>query len=66
MRHYIFSPQLYTFSTSNDNWRLYDWDKITTVAQFGGRNDDMMCYAHSKGVRVVSAGKYLQRSYKAR
>ena len=34
----------------------YDWTKLTTVVMFGHYDADLMCYAHSKGVRVTLLG----------
>ena len=44
------------FVVAEDNWQLYDWNKITTVVKFGSPNYNLTCFAHSKGVRVVSGG----------
>ena len=42
---------------SNNNWKLYDWTKITTIASFAKPIDpQLVCFAHSKGVRVVYGG----------
>ncbi|XP_071955561.1 di-N-acetylchitobiase-like [Antedon mediterranea] len=37
-------------------WKSYDWSIVTTVAMFGKYDPDLMCYAHSKGARVVLKG----------
>jgi len=35
-------------------WLVMDWSKITTIASFTWPvSDELYCYAHSKGVRVV-------------
>eukprot|EP00118_Oscarella_pearsei_P015946 m.148468 g.148468 ORF g.148468 m.148468 type:complete len:357 (+) comp38498_c1_seq15:57-1127(+) len=40
-----------------NDWHDYDWTKLTTLALFYSPNDtNLTCYAHSKGVRVVSSG----------
>ena len=48
------------FVTNNRNWREYNWSSITTLALFTSFDDqemyDLMCFAHSKRVRVVLAG----------
>ena len=36
----------------------YNWSEITTLAMFTDFNSSLMCYAHSKGVRVVPYGAY--------
>lgn len=50
------------FMVSRDNWRLYDWSKITTLALFTEMTSQeltqLVCYAHSKNVRVVLHGDY--------
>ena len=50
------------FGTTGDEWRNFDWDKITSVALFDpwGRDknvtshQEMLCTAHSKGVRILN------------
>ena len=46
------------FVTSETNWPGYNWTLLTTVALFTGMNDTLLCYAHSKGVRVVLSANY--------
>ena len=44
------------FTTKSDHWPHYDWSKVTTLALFHAIDNatmDLVCYAHSKGVRVV-------------
>lgn len=36
----------------------YNWSEITTLAMFTDFNSSLMCYAHSKGVRVVVSGSF--------
>ena len=38
-------------------WRTYDFSQITTLAVFDGITSEMLCFAHSKGVRVVFVSK---------
>jgi di-N-acetylchitobiase len=48
--------EVFAFQAIPQNWRAYDWSRVTTVALYSGLNDDnaaMLCYAHSVGVRVV-------------
>ena len=51
-------PEFFGFATvtgAASPWRYYDWDVVTTVAW--NTDPQLMCYAHSRGVRVVlSAG----------
>ena len=52
--------QVFTFTVTNNNWKLYDWGKITTVATFQKPIDPaLVCFAHSKAARVVYGGKLL-------
>ncbi|XP_022110867.1 di-N-acetylchitobiase-like isoform X2 [Acanthaster planci] len=51
--------ELFVFRTGDkDDWKLYDWTYITTVAVFGPYVPELMCFAHSKGVRYVMTGDY--------
>ena len=49
------------FMTSTENWLEYNWSTITTLALFTTFDDqelyDLMCFAHSKSVRVLLAGR---------
>lgn len=44
------------FDVGQKTWKSYDWSQITTVAVFGKYDSELMCYAHSKGARVVLKG----------
>ncbi|XP_051021687.1 di-N-acetylchitobiase-like [Acomys russatus] len=44
------------FDVGQKTWKSYDWSQITTVAVFGKYDPELMCYAHSKGARVVLKG----------
>ena len=44
------------FSTKSQEWRKYQWTKVTTIAVFRDWDDELMCYAHSK---VVMAALWL-------
>ena len=50
--------EILAFVTSQDNWPHYNWSLLTTVALFTDFNDSLLCYAHSKGVRVVLSASY--------
>ncbi|CEG46320.1 Di-N-acetylchitobiase, putative [Plasmopara halstedii] len=44
--------EVFAFSVAtNDSWKHYDWDQLTTVAWNEDKN--LLCHAHSKGVKVV-------------
>lgn len=56
---YIFSfflLQVFVFDVGGKGWKFYDWSHVTTVATFGKYDAELMCYAHSKGARVVLKG----------
>lgn len=44
------------FDVGRKAWRSYNWDVVTTVAAFGKYDAELMCYAHSRGARVVLKG----------
>ena len=46
------------FVTRENNWMQYNWTHITTLAMFTDFNSSLMCYAHSRNVRVVIHGSY--------
>ncbi|XP_078572274.1 di-N-acetylchitobiase-like [Branchiostoma floridae x Branchiostoma japonicum] len=48
--------EIFVFAVKNDTWKHYDWDRVTTVVMFGFYSAELMCYAHSKGARVVLKG----------
>ncbi|CAI5711035.1 unnamed protein product [Hyaloperonospora brassicae] len=44
--------EVFAFSVATDDrWRHYDWDALTTVAW--NEDKQLLCHAHSKGVKVV-------------
>ncbi|KFW78925.1 Di-N-acetylchitobiase, partial [Manacus vitellinus] len=48
--------QVFVFDVGKEAWKFYDWSKITTVAAFGKYDPELVCYAHSKGSRIVLKG----------
>ncbi|CAH0479485.1 unnamed protein product [Peronospora belbahrii] len=47
-----YRKEVFAFSvTTTDRWKLYDWEKLTTVAW--NEDKQLLCHAHSKGVKVV-------------
>lgn len=44
------------FDVGYNSWKFYDWSQITTVVIFGKYEPELMCYAHSRGARVVLKG----------
>lgn len=48
--------EVYAFDVGGKNWQYYNWTQVTTVATFGKYDPELMCFAHSKGARVVLKG----------
>lgn len=49
------AKEVFTFHTAEGAtiWQSYNWSLITTIAVFGNLDPELMCFAHSKGARVV-------------
>ena len=43
------------FVTAKDNWKMYNYTHLTTLAIFTELDPQLVCYAHQKNVRVVLA-----------
>ena len=57
-----YDQEILAFSTNGKkNFRVYDWDKLTTVVVFGDWSDDLLCEAHEK-VCDSLPGKYLSKA----
>ncbi|XP_039887185.1 di-N-acetylchitobiase [Simochromis diagramma] len=48
--------EVFIFDVGGKTWKSYNWSMVTTVAAFGKYDAELMCYAHSKGARVVLKG----------
>ncbi|KAG5275595.1 hypothetical protein AALO_G00122150 [Alosa alosa] len=48
--------EVFVFDVGGKSWKSYDWTKLTTIAAFGQYDAELMCFAHSKGVRLVLKG----------
>ncbi|XP_034533030.1 di-N-acetylchitobiase [Notolabrus celidotus] len=48
--------EVFVFDVGGKTWTSYNWSMVTTVATFGKYDAELMCYAHSKGARVVLKG----------
>ncbi|KAI1891985.1 hypothetical protein AGOR_G00149340 [Albula goreensis] len=48
--------EVFVFDVGKKAWKSYDWTQVTTVAAFGKYDAELMCYAHSKGARLVLKG----------
>lgn len=48
---------MFVFDVGGKEWKSYNWTVVTTVAAFGKYDAELMCYAHSKGARLVLKGK---------
>lgn len=44
--------QVFIFSTSQRNWKWYNWTKITTLVEVGYHDDELVKFAHSRNVSV--------------
>uniref|UniRef100_A0A8C0D3K9 Uncharacterized protein n=1 Tax=Balaenoptera musculus TaxID=9771 RepID=A0A8C0D3K9_BALMU len=49
--------EVFVFDVGHKTWKYYDWSQITTVILFSNYDSELMCYAHSKGARVVLKGE---------
>lgn len=47
------------FDVGGKTWKSYNWSMVTTLAMFGKYDAELVCYAHSKGARVVLKGTFL-------
>ncbi|XP_034035816.1 di-N-acetylchitobiase [Thalassophryne amazonica] len=50
------NSEVFVFDVGGKTWKSYNWSMVTTVAAFGKYDPELMCYAHSKGARVVLKG----------
>ena len=46
------------FVTAKDNWKMYNYTHLTTLAIFTELDPQLVCYAHQKNVRVVLAAEF--------
>ncbi|XP_072368953.1 di-N-acetylchitobiase-like [Scyliorhinus torazame] len=42
------------------DWKHYDWSKITTIIALHAVDNELLCHAHEKGVRIVMQDVLLQ------
>lgn len=54
--------EVFVFDVGGKTWMFYNWTMVTTLAMFGKYDPELMCYAHSKGARVVLKGDVLLSS----
>ncbi|KAF7198819.1 di-N-acetylchitobiase [Nothobranchius furzeri] len=50
--------EVFVFDVGGKTWKSYNWNMVTTVAAFGDYDAELMCFAHSKGARVVLKGDF--------
>ena len=43
------------FSTKPNDWKMYDWTKVTTIALFRPWDDELMCEAHKRVSALVNS-----------
>lgn len=48
--------EVFVFDVGGKTWKSYNWSMVTTVAMFGKYDAELMCFAHTKGARVVLKG----------
>ncbi|XP_075471775.1 di-N-acetylchitobiase [Ascaphus truei] len=48
--------EVFVFHSRGKNWKSYDWSQVSSVAVFAPYDPELMCYAHSKGARVLLKG----------
>ena len=46
------------FVTAKDNWKMYNYTHLTTLAIFTELDPQLVCYAHQKNVRIVLEAKF--------
>ena len=46
------------FVTAKDNWKMYNYTHLTTLAIYTELDPQLVCYAHQKNVRVVLAAEF--------
>ncbi|XP_022096446.1 di-N-acetylchitobiase-like isoform X2 [Acanthaster planci] len=50
--------EVFGFWVGSTVWKHFDWTRITTIVMFHRHDSQLMCYAHARGVRVVSMGVF--------
>lgn len=50
--------QVFVFSlrAKNEDWKFYDWNKVTTVVMVGYFDIKLVCHAHKNGARAITIG----------
>ncbi|XP_055497250.1 di-N-acetylchitobiase-like [Leucoraja erinacea] len=46
--------QLFAFHGGSNEWKHYDWSKITTIITGGAYDQELLCHAHARNARVVT------------
>ncbi|XP_002738447.1 di-N-acetylchitobiase-like [Saccoglossus kowalevskii] len=52
------AKEVFVFSVGGKNWKKYDWSKVTSIVMFNDYDAELMCYAHSKQVKVLLKGDF--------
>jgi hypothetical protein len=57
---FIFYFKIFVFSLNakQDNWKFYNWEKVTTVVMVGYFDIQLVCWAHKYGARAIIIGKF--------
>ncbi|XP_072368952.1 di-N-acetylchitobiase-like [Scyliorhinus torazame] len=48
-----FQVEVLVFDNGGMDWKHYDWSKITVIVAMQIIDDELLCHAHEKGVRIV-------------
>lgn len=48
---------VFSLNPKNDDWKFYNWDKVTTVIMVGYLDMKTVCWAHKYGARAITIGK---------
>ena len=48
---------MFSLNPKNDDWKFYNWDKVTTVVMVGYLDMKTVCWAHKYGARAITIGE---------
>ncbi|XP_038649360.1 di-N-acetylchitobiase-like [Scyliorhinus canicula] len=51
-----FQVEVLVFDRGGTDWKHYDWSKLTVIVAMEIIDDELLCHAHEKGVRIVLKG----------
>lgn len=47
---------VFSLNAKQDDWKFYNWDKVTTVVMVGYFDIQLVCWAHKYGARAITIG----------